>query len=76
MSGLLHSLFIKPYPITGIARLLMLIPLALSVSIVYKTIRCERLRSIPLASVLLCLMIVSCMMLIGVGLLLAYEVLA
>lgn len=72
----LQSLFIKPIPITGVARLAMLLPLTLSISVVYKAIRCERLRSVPLASLVLCFTIVAGMMLIGVALLLIYHVLA
>lgn len=76
MLDFVHDVFVRPIPITGIGRLLMLVPLALMVSIVYKTIRCERLRSVPLASVSLCFMIVTGMMLIGVFLLAAYHLLA
>lgn len=76
MLDFFHDLIIKPYQITGAGRLLMLIPLAFSVSVVYKTIRCEKLQSVPLASLTLCFMIVSCMMLIGVALLVAYQWLA
>ncbi|MCG8405880.1 MAG: hypothetical protein MI923_11860 [Phycisphaerales bacterium] len=71
-----HDLFVKPIPITGTGRLLMLVPLALMVSVVYRTIRCERLRSVPLASLSLCFMIVTGMLLIGVVLLAAYHLLA
>lgn len=54
----------------------MLLPLALSISIVYKTMRCDRLASIPVASVILTFMIVSVMGLIGVVLLLFFRLLA
>ncbi len=65
-SEVFQSLFVKPIPITGIGRLGMLLPLSLSIAIVYKTIRCQRLGSIPLASLRLGLMIVLGMMVIGV----------
>ena len=65
---MLAQLFMKPISITGPARLGMLVPLVLAISIVYKTIRSERIGAIPLASVSLCFMIVFCMMLIGVAL--------
>ncbi|MBN2561814.1 MAG: hypothetical protein JXQ75_12875 [Phycisphaerae bacterium] len=71
-----QALFVKPISITGIGRLAMLVPLALSISIVYKTIRCERLRSVTMASLTLCLMIVFFMMLIGVVLLIVFRLLA
>lgn len=72
----LKTLFVHPIPITGFGRLGMLLPLALSISIVYKTIRCDRISQIPGASVLLCLTIVSCMGLIGVFLLMMFHLLA
>jgi hypothetical protein len=50
MAEFLEALFVRPIQISGIGRLAMLLPLTLSVSIVYKTIRCRRLRSVPLAS--------------------------
>lgn len=71
-----RDLFVQPIPIRGIWRLAMLVPLVLMVSIVYRTIRCERLSTIPLASLSLCLTIVTGMMLIGVFLLLTFRLLA
>jgi hypothetical protein len=74
MAEFLEALFVRPIQISGIGRLAMLLPLTLSVSIVYKTIRCRRLRSVPLASLTLCFTIVSAMMLIGVLLWLVFLV--
>ncbi len=74
--GWLDTLFLKPLSITDVWRLLMLVPLCLSVSIVYKTIRCPRLRSVPAASLTLCFMILAGMMSIGVALLIVFRVLA
>jgi hypothetical protein len=76
MLDLLEGLFFKPIPVTGFGRLGMLVPLALSISIVCKTIRCERLSSIPLASMSLCGLILLCMALIGVFLLVLFQLLA
>ncbi|MFQ5411266.1 MAG: hypothetical protein ACE5EC_03180 [Phycisphaerae bacterium] len=76
MSDYLPDLFIQPIPITGIGRLLMLIPLALSISIVYKTIRCDRLSAVPVASLSLCFMIVAGMMLIGFFLMILFLLFA
>ncbi len=76
IADLLQSIFVKPIPITGFARLGMLVPLTLSISIVYKTIRCDRIRQIPAASVTLCLTILACMGLIGVFLLVMFQLLA
>ncbi len=74
--NLLAALFIDWIPITGAGRLGMLLPLALSVSIVYRTIRCERLAAIPLASLVLWITIVAGMMLIGLVLLVVFHLLA
>lgn len=76
MSEYLPDLFIEPMRITGIGRLLMLVPLALSISIVYKTIRCDRLSAVPAASLSLCFLIVAGMLLIGVFLLVLFLLLA
>ncbi|MFH1419063.1 MAG: hypothetical protein ABII12_12360 [Planctomycetota bacterium] len=72
----LQSIFIRPMQITGISRLAMLAPLLLSVSIVYKTIRCRRLAAIPLASLLLSVVLVGGMMALGVVLLIIFLLLA
>ncbi len=76
LADLYQLLFVKPIPITGIGRLAMLVPLTMSVSIVYKTIRCRRLSAVPLASLMLCFMIVFGMMFIGVALMLVFHLLA
>ncbi|HKQ47386.1 MAG TPA: hypothetical protein VJZ71_04905 [Phycisphaerae bacterium] len=73
---LLQSLFVKPIPVTGLGRLGMLLPLVLSISIVYKTIRCDRVSQIPAASLFLCFTILVCMGLIGVFLLAMFNLLA
>lgn len=72
----LPDFLVKPIEIRGVGRLLMLIPLILSVSLVYKTIRCRDLRQVPLASVKLCIMILGGMMAIGVVLLVTFRLLA
>ena len=76
MTDVIASLFVTPIPITGIGRLTMLIPLCLSISVVYKTMRCERLSQVPLAAVILCITILFVMGLIGVVLLLVFRMLA
>jgi len=76
MIDLLRDVFVKPVPIYGVWRLAMLVPLALMVSIVYKTIRCQRLRSVPLASLSLCVLIVGGMLAIGLFLLVTFRLLA
>ena len=76
MSDILASLFVDPIEIRGIGRIAMLVPLSLSISIIYKTIRCSKLASIPLASITLCGMIVFTMLMIGVVLLVVSNVLS
>lgn len=76
MNEFFTELFVRPVTITGLWRLGMLVPLTLSISIVYKTMRCEKLSSVPAASLVLCLMILTCMGLIGVVLLGAFRLLA
>jgi antibiotic biosynthesis monooxygenase (ABM) superfamily enzyme len=75
-ADLLHSWFIKPMQISGIWRLAMLVPLAFSISIVLKTLRCRQLRSIPLASLVLAVSIVGGMMALGAALLLIFQLMA
>lgn len=72
----LRDLFMKPMEITDFWRLAMLVPLAFSIAIVLKTIRCQRLRSVPLASLLLGLLLLGAMMLLGVALLLVFHIMA
>ncbi len=74
--SLLRDLFVEPAQIRGIGRLLMLVPLTLMVSVVYKTIRCERLASVPMASLSMTFTIVTLMLLIGALLLVAFRLLA
>lgn len=71
-----QTLFVKPKTITGIWDLVMLVPLAISISIVYRTIHCRRLASVPLASLKLCFMIVAGMLLFGAMLLGVFHLLA
>jgi len=72
----LTDLFSKPIPIDGSARLLMLIPLALTIALVYKTIRCRDLKDVPVAAGVLCVTIVLGMMAVGVALWVVYRLLA
>ncbi len=75
-TALIATVFVTPMTITGIGRLLMLLPLAAAISIVYKAIHCERIRDIPRASLILWLTIVATMAAIGVILLLLFRLLA
>ena len=72
------ALFTTPVSLTGFARLLLLLPLCLSISIVYKTIRCADLRAKPLACAVgaLWVTVVVGMYAVGVGFWLLYVLLS
>lgn len=76
MSAVLAALFTSAIELTGAQRSLMMLPLCLSVAIVYKTTRCENLRQVPLAAGLLWVTIVAGMCGVGVGLWALYQLLA
>lgn len=67
MTPLVLALFTGPVLLTGLQRTLLLLPLCLSISVVYKTIRCERLADIPLASLGLWVTIIVGMYAVGIG---------
>ncbi len=76
MSECLLSWLATPIHPSGVQRLLLLIPLCLSISIVYKTTRCERLREIPLATLALWVTLIGGMVGVGVLMWLAFLLLA
>ena len=76
IAAMLLALFTTPGNLDGWQRMLMLIPLSLAVAIVYKTIKLENLRSVPVASAMLCVTIVGGMYAVGVGVWLIFLILA
>jgi hypothetical protein len=72
---ILAELFVSGIGLTGLQRLLLMLPLCLSIALVYKTIRCERLGSVPLATLGLWVTIVLGMYSVGVGLWAAFAIL-
>lgn len=76
MNTVLSSLYVDPVELEGWQRLLLLLPLCLAIAIVYKTTKCDRLRDVPLASVVLWITIVIGMYVVGVGLFVIYELMA
>ena len=68
MTAALAGLFTTPVTLTGLGHALLLVPLSLAIAVVYKTVRCENLREIPLASLVLCITIVGGMYAVGIGL--------
>lgn len=72
----LLALFLQPVFLTKHQQLLMLLPLCLSVAVVYKTTKIENLREIPLAAVVSFVTIVLGMFGVGVALLAVYKIMA
>jgi len=76
VNTVLSSLYVDPVELEGWQRLLLLLPLCLAIAVVYKTTKCDRLRDVPLASVVLWITIVIGMYVVGVGLFVIYELMA
>lgn len=76
MIDVLATLFLNPMPLGRWQSIILLLPLCLAISVVYKTIKCENIREIPLASVVSWVTIVVGMYVVGVALLLLYEIMA
>ncbi|MCH7721250.1 MAG: hypothetical protein IH988_09740 [Planctomycetes bacterium] len=67
MTLLILGLFSSPIMLSGMQRTLLILPLCLSISVVYKTIRCERLADMPVAALGLWMTIILGMYAVGVG---------
>ena len=76
MMDLIATLMIHPLNLVRWQQALLLLPLCLSISIVYKTTRCEKLRDIPMAVLKNWVTIVVGMYVVGIALLSIYELLA
>jgi hypothetical protein len=73
--GVMTTLFTSGIPLSGGQRLVLMLPLCLSIAIVYKTTRCDDLRQVPLAALALWVTIVIGMAAVGVGLWAAFAIL-
>lgn len=62
------TLFVDGVELSGTQRFLLMLPICLSIAVVYKAMRCERLRDIPVASLILWVSIVAGMYSVGLGL--------
>ena len=69
------AFLLHPVELTKFQQMLLLLPLCLTVSVVYKTTKCDDVREIPLASVVSWITIVIGMYAVGAALLLAYHLL-
>ena len=67
MTELLASVFTTGISLPSGSRLLLMLPLCLSIAIVYKTTRLEDLRKVPVAALILCVTIVIGMCTVGIG---------
>lgn len=76
MIDLLATLMIHPVSLVRWQYALLLLPLCLAISIIYKTTRCENLRDVPMAVLKNWITIVIGMYAVGIALLLIYELLA
>ena len=68
MTTTLVALFTTAIELTGPQRFLLMLPLCLSVAVVYKTMRLEDVRALPAASLILWATIVLAMCTVWVGL--------
>jgi hypothetical protein len=76
MIAMLMTLFVTGIELSGIQRFLLMPPLCLCIAIVYKTTRCESLRDIPLATIVLWITIVIGMYAVGLGLWALFAIMA
>ena len=76
MIDILATLFLNPVTLARWQSMVLLLPLCLSISVVYKTTKCGNIRDIPLASAVSWITIVVGMYAVGIALLVLYEVMA
>lgn len=76
MSDLLAALFITPLTCDRRTGMLLLLPLCLAISVVYKTTKCREVREVPLAALVSWVTILVGMFVVGVALLGLYHILA
>ncbi len=74
MMAVVGQLFVSAINVTGTFRWLLILPLCLSIAVVYKTTRCERLREVPPAALTLWVTIVVGMYAVGIGLWVLFTV--
>ncbi len=69
----LLAILIQPMVLNRWQQMILLLPLTLAISVVYKTTKCENVRQIPVAAAVNWITIVVLMYVIGAALLLLYE---
>jgi len=76
MNDLLATLFINPMMFSRRTGLLLLLPLCLAVSVVYKTIKIEDLRQVPIAVAASWVTVIVSMFILSVAVYALYNVAA
>lgn len=74
MTDILAMLLVHPLELTRLEQMLLLLPLCLSIAIVYKTTKLSDLRQLPRAALVSWITIVVGMYAVGVCLLIIYEI--
>ncbi len=74
MIGALAGLFTAAVQLTGLQRSLLILPLCLSIAIVYKTTRCDKLSDVPVAALLPWITIVLGMYAVGLGVWVTFQI--
>ncbi len=72
----LATLFLDPIPLSGLQRAALLLPICLSISVVYRTIKTPNLRDIPRTSLMLWLTIVVGLWVVALTLWVLYSLFA
>ena len=76
MTFALATLFLDPIPLSGLQRAALLLPICLSISVVYRTIKTPDLRDIPKTSLALWITIVVGMWVVALTLYVVYLLFA
>ena len=76
MMAVIAGLFTTAMDIPAGRRAVLILPLCLSIAVVYKTLRTSELRRVPVASIVLWITIVISMYAVGVGLWAVFSLLA
>ena len=76
MTFALATLFLDPIPLSGLQRAALLLPICLSISVVYRTIKTPNLRDIPKTSLALWITIVVGMWVVALTLYVVYLLFA
>jgi hypothetical protein len=76
MTPMLATVFVSGIDLTGTQRLFLMLPLCLCVAVVYKTTRCDTLREVPRAALVLWVTIVVGMYAVGFGLWALFTIMA